>query len=88
MDDCQISALEGMVNLGSDGAAGGGSGLAFGALDDRGGDFTGFLTAFEGVAFCGAREGRLAVLPTGDGGGVVAPVADPEEGPPLVAFGT
>ena len=92
MNDRQISALDGIVNLGSIGAAGGGGalGLAFAAMDDLGGVFAGRLAVLGGVAFFRAEGVTPAVRPTGDAGAAVDSAVDPGDGdgPLLAAFGT
>jgi len=90
MNECQISALDGIVNLGSsggEGAIGAAFGLAFAAVEDLGRVFAGRLTVFVGVAFFGSLDGVLDLVPTGDTGAVVAPTDDSVDGPLLVAFG-
>lgn len=88
MGECQISALDGMVNLGSEGAAGGSFGLAFTGVAGLGAGFTALFTFVGGAAFLGARGGPLAVVPKGDGGAAVDPAVGPGDGPLLLAFGT
>lgn len=87
MNECQISALDGIVNLGSVGGAGSAFGLACAAFEGLGGVFAGRLTVCLGVAFFGARGGVLVLVLTGDAGAGVAPADDPVDGPLLVALG-